>query len=853
MPLPPPSPAQRAEFTGRTRFAAVQRATEPPSAAILTTKLQRVGAADPGYRLKYQLWQDWIRRYAHTHGVVRFAGSIVADACARSPLRIEHRSRNGEWEEEDDPRFYGLFDNYRNPRQHTDELIRRHAWYYQTAGELAQVLRDGPRGLEWHVYSMAGVSFPHAVMGRYPAGALATVRDIPNGTLRDGTAWQVPVEFVTRCWIPDEEWPGLATSPMAASVEDLHRYAALARDSLRRIESAIMMNGILWTPGEAHIDTSPPLDDQGNPVAGPSKLEKDYYEIAGRRFGEGDSVGTVVPPMFHWDHEFGPPQWVKIGEALDANALAFRKEALEDFARGVNLPASLVVGGAGGNEGNHWSEWLVDERYFKVTIAPIMDRVCHLDLTETFLYPYLRIDGERNPYDYRVGYDPQPVIVRPDQSDIGLRLHLAGLLGDEATLEAANFDGHDLMTPPELERLLKILAAKAPAPPGAPGAPGAPGGGTPAVGPGNVAKTPPALPAGRVPAQGSAGPITVINVGGEAYAVEKLAHTAAPKTPEPVTRAQEALAKVLAIRAETGRALRDFNEYTFDEAITRAGGKLITKANRKPVDVRKRVAAAVDRAQALKPHMAAVGVSEAELLAGHFDANYKRWVAERLRAARSAEAAALRAAGINLADDLGVLPEAGPVKAADYLAHQLLGLAVSRLSAGPALSPPTGEVSGNVPMGIVRDALNITEGSADFTPPSAPDASADVFSTDGPSIPDVITSAISDYEPEVSYTWNWAFYGDPRTPFDPHEELGASAFTTTDRSGDPALINNNDWPDTDFYSPGDHNGCTCEWVPTLQPRYAHDPAREEFGDALAPLGRTQAQIDRALEAAGVTQ
>jgi hypothetical protein len=230
----------------------VQRTDEAPTSAVVG----RMSLQDQSYLAKYQDWQMWARRYSRQLGVVRFSAGITADTCARCIPRIEERDDNGDWNESEDERFLGLFDGYANPRQTHAELVRLHAWHYQIAGEMFQVVVDGPGGVEWWLYSTGAVELK---------GAVAIVKTTPNGNVREGTAFAVPRQQVTRFWIPDEEWQALATSPMAASVDDLHRYWSLARMIRRTADSRLIMNGILWTPGEAHETGS---EEAEAPVAG---------------------------------------------------------------------------------------------------------------------------------------------------------------------------------------------------------------------------------------------------------------------------------------------------------------------------------------------------------------------------------------------------------------------------------------------------------------------------------------------------------------------------------------------------------------------------------------------------------
>ena len=57
----------------------------------------------------------------------------------------------------------------------------------------------------------------------------------------------------------------------------------------------------------------------------------------------------------------------------------------------------------------------------------------------------------------------------------------------------------------------------------------------------------------------------------------------------------------------------------------------------------------------------------------------------------------------------------------------------------------------------------------------------------------------------VSYEWD---HGPSMRPFEPHEALDGVSFTSFD---DDVLANNDGWPDNDYYFPGDHDGCSCDF------------------------------------------
>lgn len=59
--------------------------------------------------------------------------------------------------------------------------------------------------------------------------------------------------------------------------------------------------------------------------------------------------------------------------------------------------------------------------------------------------------------------------------------------------------------------------------------------------------------------------------------------------------------------------------------------------------------------------------------------------------------------------------------------------------------------------------------------------------------------------------YEWIYGTAPRAhPFEPHVELDGTFFLSFDE-----LVNPESFPDTPFLFPGDHDGCICDYLPTL--------------------------------------
>lgn len=830
--MAPPSSRRRP-----VRRAAVQPATDGPSSLVLKRGAAKVGAADAKWLATYNDWQGWARRYARELSVVQFSTELPAAVASRCEFFVEERDPAGNWNRSEDVRLADVMEMYRNPRQASRELVRMHFRHYNVAGECVQVITDGPGGVEWWLFSTAALEWDK------PERGLVTVKLLPNGRVDDETAFVVPRDQVVRFWRPDDEWQSMAVSPMVGIIEDLHRYRAMANYAKSTAESAAAMGGMLWTPAEAHLsdgtDADADVDDaqQQNPGQPSSELERAYYELARRRFDPNDNdITAIVPPMVKWDNELKAPQWVKLVDALDPNGIAYRKEALEDIARGLPVPSSIVLSGGPG-DANHWTEWLVDRKFFDNAIADTLDQVCHADLTATFLVPVLLANGLTLGR-HRIGYDPTPVIVKQDKSVQALQMYLAGLLKGEKALEESGYDPDDRMTAEELRLVIDVLSRSLQYSGGGAGLQV-----TTPVGPSNTIEEPPAAPqqlAAAVKPQQLALPV----VGASQPAPNGNGAAPTPRPPSPA-KTNRLLGRLARIRANVGRELLAAAEQAFAEALTRAGTKVLARSkSRASKTLDATVVAAVRAGDPLRPYIAAIGLREDELLRDQF-ATFQSLAEERLRRAQAQQRKAIEAAGY---DPDEFLAQDTPSSAAEFLSGALLALAYNRLMEGPStpsvivdgIPSGPGEVTGNIPARVVTQTLAIAEGAATGTAGATP-SQAPVFQqlADRRSIERALADralsalrearadnleralergraperieAPAEPEPTTLYVWRWGFYGDPTTPFEPHQDLGASEFTTTDPTGDPALSNPLPWPDGALYQPGDHDGCTCEW------------------------------------------
>jgi hypothetical protein len=413
-------------------------------------------AADRGPGLIQQQklpWQDQARWFAKNVGLARFGAAVVSETISRM-TPIAERRVGRDWVKGSDPVVQDLMDEYTGWAMSQQQLLRLHAWHYQVTGE--SYLTELPYGGKARFID---VLCDHVTRNR---DGTADVLLKPGGSLNDGGMIRIPQGNLWRVWWPDEDWPMMATSPLRAVLDDLQRYLALSGTVSRTATSALLAAGLLWTPEEAHVALP---EEQQEATGMFSQLERDYYGTAGLALTDdimrdGRPHTMYAPAMVRWPNDLKPPMHIDLKRPQDPMNIEALEWCVKAYARGTNLPNQLVIDGAG--QGNHWSAWLVDEKFHLTTTAPYADKIFHADITEYYLKPTLRVlkamgEWAGDPEKWRMGYDPTPVLIHPDRSAQAIQLYQVGLLKAESVLRENGMGNTDLPDDAELEKIITTL------------------------------------------------------------------------------------------------------------------------------------------------------------------------------------------------------------------------------------------------------------------------------------------------------------------------------------------------------------------------------------------------------------
>lgn len=283
----------------------------------------------------------------------------------------------------------------------------------------------------------------------------------------------IPKENVKQIWRPDIEYPGMHWTPLQRAIPELRLFRNVQRTISRSAASKLLNADLLWIEGEASdLAVKVRNDGQGAPGAG---RRLGYLGVALQKMIQAgkqnlddireENVAAAFPHPFVSPKE---PKRVKIGRPYDPEALAAKQDALTDFARGQNIPMSVLVEGqgAGARLLNNVKQ---DEAFKETSLFPKLGRACN-GLTGVWLRPLMEASGRgAMAQDRRVWFTKAALEPEGDPKQIGEAVN-AGILTRQCWADSLG-KGDKLLPLPdgvsEAEWLLAMKGGGAPAVPSA--------------------------------------------------------------------------------------------------------------------------------------------------------------------------------------------------------------------------------------------------------------------------------------------------------------------------------------------------------------------------------------------------
>lgn len=647
------------------------------------------------------------------------------------------------------------------------------------AGECSVLVDDDQEAFEeWFEVLSVDEVRPSGVRG--DDGEMLWERVVPGVGGQTGTIIPADRPFF-RVWDPHPRHGLWAISRTKAAVDAMEEFLILAAGNRARARSRLAQAGVLiydrqklgtgrrqgaqTTGGGAAYSRTASSDPQPTDHPVFAKLAEGMM----RAIESPEDPAAVVPLTLGID---GDPskvlQHLGLDVPEDARVLERMEFLLRQFSYALPLPLDMILDVSASN---HWTAWFLDDQAAKVYVDPIV-RLQVDAVADQWVRPVVVAafpDLPRRTVDaICVGYDLQPITVRPNRVADVAAAYDAGVAGPRIYREVVGIPEEDAPTDEERDQMIEWRqSGRSPSPPGEEQAP----------------------PSGA------------------------RARTAAVLSRRDLDRLAATLER---IDSTTGTRIGEAARAAVADAIRAASSRLrrAAQASGRAGDLTgigwRHVGATLGATFAETADVPVDDILQEELAAA-LASNFDQWVSDAQRATRQAIRAA---AVVDVTDD----DEAELVRAQDddRAAAWTLMLGMLLAASRTALYADEDDLPGGelVPASTIRRAMARAGGT------TTRDGLGQVLSQSDLPVGGIATgqratgtlTAWARVRVEAE-EWVWGMYGTPRQPFLPHERLHGTTFQSPE---DPALENlDGGFPYVAFYFPGDHDWCRCGSRPVL--------------------------------------
>jgi hypothetical protein len=629
----------------------------------------------------------------------------------------------------------------------------------------------------------------------------------PGTALPDGTR-------VIRIWSPHPKWGALADSSMRGALDTCDELLTLSRSIRGVAMSRLAGAGIFALAQELTFKQDP---NAASASADGDPLTTHVMETMMAPISDPASAAAAVPLIMRVPSDMiKEKSWadhVLLDRTVDEKLITERNELRSVLAIDLDIPPEILTGKG---DANHWTAWQIDEDTFKGHVEP--DAQLIFDAWTTSQVRPALLEQFPQYADYiamiLVWYDATALVIRPNRSDDADKAFDRFAISWPAYRSAKGFTEEDAPSQEEIDERVKIKAASSGKPEES-----VPGSGT---GSGADNQGPPAQSSTRaLDITAAAGPGGLTHLGVRLQRIDSDLRSKLLAAADSSMRRSMERAGVKIKSRVSGRGTNGSRYGSHAAAIQGVAPE--------------RIPAILGRGMVEQ-----LGFSDDDLIGGQFNAvgeQFDSWVADAQERTRSH----LADVGVS-ATALAAMKQrhdTDRAAAKDSFVDSLTSTAQDRLYASsPADEDSRGEFTGTlVQMAVVRAALAIaggahsSEGSSGITPqglPVVPGEAPALGVANGPSTVDFLSQA------DISLNkYEWV-YGISTNTFEPHAALDGVEF---DNWSDDVLTNGDSWPPVPYFMPGDHNGCTCDAVPTY---VSVADARPEFDPSGEPLVEDQA-------------
>ena len=410
----------------------------PRSVTASVASVQLDGTAWQQFRFGSQQWQTEAWRLYDIIGQLHFIANWAGNSVARCRLYVAEVDETGEaGEETKDPDIAALAAGPLGSGPAKDEALRLCGinLYVPGDGYMVAEADAGDEGDDrWFVVS-----------GRLirRSGDQVTIRR-PMLFGGGDMLYRPGVDLILRSWTPHPADPDEADSPTRSAIPDLRELEAIRKREYAELDSRLAGAGLLPLPSNIDFPRGPE-DPTGLLGFGHRLMQTMATSLQDRSSAEAMVPILITVPPDVLDKIKPVTFWSELSDQL----LPLRESAIKSLAQSLDIPPEVLLGIG---DTNHWNAWAVTEEAITTQIVPLLNRIADA-LTTGYLRGALEEMG-LDPGSYVYAFDTAPLTNRPNRSADALNYHQAGLLSDEAAVEAGAFREDQM--PDQAERLRRM-------------------------------------------------------------------------------------------------------------------------------------------------------------------------------------------------------------------------------------------------------------------------------------------------------------------------------------------------------------------------------------------------------------
>lgn len=262
-----------------------------------------------------------------------------------------------------------------------------------------------------------------------------------------------------RVWSPHPHDQSKADSAVRPALPILREIEKATQNIAARLDSRIAMNGLMALAEELDFP-------KGDFQTGSEAFMDQLLTNAEYGLQNPGQASSQVPMAFSAPGELiangGAFAHYDISTQFDGAVVELRQDGRTMLAGSLDMPKQVAEGSQG--EGNHWSDWKVEEDTYKIYIEPLLKALGNA-VDEHWFRPALIADGMApDQAEFQeIGWDTTAIVARPDASETLESLYDKILISDEYML-AEHGVPEDAMPSQEerTRRLLEKLVSVAP-------------------------------------------------------------------------------------------------------------------------------------------------------------------------------------------------------------------------------------------------------------------------------------------------------------------------------------------------------------------------------------------------------